>query len=89
ELMLIDEVLTPDSSRYWPLDQWHPGQDQPSFDKQFLREFLLSLERDGKWNRTPPGPTLPLDVVNGTRARYKEAAQRLFGTAAPRQAPAL
>lgn len=77
-LLLADEVLTPDSSRYWPAESWRPGAEQSSFDKQFLREYLLSLEKKGLWHRTPPGPALPPDVIEGTLARYREAAQRLF-----------
>jgi phosphoribosylaminoimidazole-succinocarboxamide synthase len=71
----IDEVLTPDSSRFWPADTWRPGGSPPSFDKQFVRDFL---ERTG-WNKTPPAPALPPDVVAGTRARYAEAYERLTG----------
>ncbi len=71
----IDEVLTPDSSRFWPADTWRPGGSPPSFDKQFVRDFL---ERTG-WNKTPPAPVLPPDVVAGTRARYAEAFERLTG----------
>ncbi|MDA0803108.1 MAG: phosphoribosylaminoimidazolesuccinocarboxamide synthase [Planctomycetota bacterium] len=81
-LLLADEVLTPDSSRYWPADTWNPGQEQVSYDKQFLREYLLQLEKSGQWDRTPPGPELPAEVVEGTLARYREAAQRLFSTEA-------
>jgi len=77
ELILIDEVLTPDSSRYWPLDRWQPGRDPPSFDKQFLRDWLLELESRGEWNRSPPGPELPEPVVEQTLARYREALERL------------
>jgi phosphoribosylaminoimidazole-succinocarboxamide synthase len=73
ELMLIDEALTPDSSRYWPADQYAPGRPQPSFDKQFLRDFL---ERSG-WNKAPPPPPLPREVIEGTAARYREALSRL------------
>jgi phosphoribosylaminoimidazole-succinocarboxamide synthase len=73
ELMLIDEALTPDSSRYWPADQYAPGGPQPSFDKQFLRDFL---EECG-WNKAPPPPHLPADVIAGTAARYDEALRRL------------
>ncbi len=80
-LLLADEVLTPDSSRYWPADTWSPGRDQPSYDKQFMREHLLRLEQAGLWDRTPPGPELPADVVEGTLSRYREAAQRLFAAA--------
>ena len=71
----IDEVLTPDSSRFWPSDTWRPGGSPPSFDKQFVRDFL---EKTG-WNKTPPAPVLPPDVVAGTRARYAEAYERLTG----------
>ena len=75
ELRLIDEVLTPDSSRFWPADQYKPGRDQPSFDKQFLRDYLDKI----KFNRTPPGPVLPADIVQKTRAKYIEAFIRLTG----------
>jgi len=73
ELILIDEVLTPDSSRFWPLDEYTPGQGQPSFDKQFLRDYLSSLD----WNKQPPAPPLPEDIVAKTRARYEEAREKL------------
>src|SRR5664279_4414378 len=72
----IDEALTPDSSRFWPKDTWKPGGSPPSYDKQFVRDFL---ERTG-WNKTPPAPVLPPDVVAGTRARYVEAYEKLTGT---------
>ena len=72
----IDEALTPDSSRFWPKDTWKPGGSPPSYDKQFVRDFL---ERIG-WNKTPPAPGLPPDVVAGTRARYVEAYEKLTGT---------
>ena len=75
QLMLGDEALTPDSSRFWPADQYGPGGPQPSFDKQFVRDFT---EKTG-WNKTYPGPQLPVDVVTGTRARYVEAFERLTG----------
>jgi phosphoribosylaminoimidazole-succinocarboxamide synthase len=75
ELIWIDEALTPDSSRFWPADQYSPGQAQPSFDKQFVRDYL---ERIG-WNKQPPGPALPPDVVQGTRQKYREAYQRITG----------
>ena len=75
ELILIDEVLTPDSSRFWPADQYQPGRSQPSFDKQFLRDYLESLD----WNKTPPAPELPPDVVAKTQAKYAEAFTRLTG----------
>ena len=73
ELLLIDEALTPDSSRYWPADQYQPGRSQPSFDKQFLRDFLES----SGWNKAPPPPALPQTVIDGTAARYQEALRRL------------
>ncbi len=73
EIILIDEVLTPDSSRYWPADQYLPGGPQPSFDKQFLRDFLQS----SGWNKEPPPPQLPADVIAGTASRYREALRRL------------
>ncbi|GAB4518088.1 MAG: phosphoribosylaminoimidazolesuccinocarboxamide synthase [Phycisphaerales bacterium] len=78
ELILVDEALTPDSSRYWDADTWSPGGAQASFDKQFVREFLQGLCDSGRWDKRPPGPELPDDVVAGTRARYREAATRLF-----------
>jgi len=71
----IDEALTPDSSRFWPKGSWKPGGSPPSFDKQFLRDWL---ETTG-WNKTPPAPVLPPDVVAGTRARYVEAYELLTG----------
>jgi phosphoribosylaminoimidazole-succinocarboxamide synthase len=73
QLILIDEALTPDSSRYWPADEYSPGRPQASFDKQFLRDFL---EQSG-WNKTPPPPPLPQAVIEGTAARYTEALERL------------
>jgi phosphoribosylaminoimidazole-succinocarboxamide synthase len=76
ELIWIDEALTPDSSRFWPADQYSPGSAQPSFDKQFVRDYL---ERVG-WNKQAPGPELPADVVAGTRQKYREAYQRLTGS---------
>jgi phosphoribosylaminoimidazole-succinocarboxamide synthase len=76
-LVLGDEALTPDSSRFWPADQYAPGGPQPSFDKQFVRDFC---EKTG-WNKTYPGPELPADVVAGTRARYVEAFEHLTGIA--------
>lgn len=79
EPILIDEALTPDSSRFWPADTYAPGCAQRSFDKQFLREYLESLVHKGQWNKQAPGPELPQDVVAGTLAKYREAAQRLMG----------
>ena len=75
DLLLIDEVLTPDSSRYWPADLWAPGHDVPSFDKQYVREWLDTTD----WDRTPPPPDLPDDIVSGTRNRYIEAYERITG----------
>jgi phosphoribosylaminoimidazole-succinocarboxamide synthase len=69
EIVLIDEVLTPDSSRFWPMDQYEPGHGQPSFDKQYVRDYLEQI----RWNKQPPVPTLPEDVVQRTRAKYIEA----------------
>jgi len=75
DLLLIDEALTPDSSRYWPRDQYQPGRPQPSFDKQFVRDFLEGI----RWNKQPPVPALPDWVVSGTRDKYLEAFRRLTG----------
>jgi phosphoribosylaminoimidazole-succinocarboxamide synthase len=75
KLILIDEVLTPDSSRFWPADQYAPGKGQPSFDKQFVRDYLETLT----WDKTPPGPKLPEDVVAKTGAKYLEAYEKLTG----------
>ena len=75
KLILIDEVLTPDSSRFWPADKYAPGRGQPSFDKQFVRDYLETLT----WDKTPPGPTLPAEVVAKTSATYLEAYERLTG----------
>jgi phosphoribosylaminoimidazole-succinocarboxamide synthase len=74
-VMLIDEAMTPDSSRYWPRDQYAPGGPQPSFDKQFVRDYLEQI----KWNKQPPVPSLPGDVVMRTRDKYLEAYRRLTG----------
>ena len=74
-LVLIDEILTPDSSRFWPLDQYREGVSQPSFDKQFIRDWLES----SGWNKTPPPPSLPLDVITKTSQKYLEAFQKLTG----------
>ena len=73
KLILIDEVLTPDSSRFWPLDEYSPGKGQPSFDKQFLRDYLSSLD----WDKNPPAPKVPQDIIDKTRARYEEALQKI------------
>jgi phosphoribosylaminoimidazole-succinocarboxamide synthase len=78
-LRLIDELLTPDSSRFWPVDRYQPGHSQPSFDKQPLRDYLASLKAASHWNGEPPPPSLPPEVVNATSRRYLEAYQRLTG----------
>lgn len=75
EVVLADEVLTPDSSRYWPADRWEPGRTPPSFDKQYVRDYATSTG----WDRQPPAPALPAEVVAATRARYVEAYERLTG----------
>lgn len=72
-LYLIDEALTPDSSRFWPADQYHPGSSPPSFDKQFIRDYLEKLD----WDKTPPGPRLPEDIIEKSSAKYREAERRL------------
>jgi len=77
DLLLIDEAMTPDSSRYWPRDRYAPGGAQPSFDKQFVRDYLESI----RWNKQPPVPALPDDVVRRTREKYLEAFERLTGHA--------
>jgi len=76
-LVLADEAFTPDSSRFWPADEYEPGRPQPSFDKQYVRDYCESLG----WDKTPPGPELPEEVVDGTRRRYVEAFERLTGLA--------
>jgi phosphoribosylaminoimidazole-succinocarboxamide synthase len=75
KLLLIDELLTPDSSRFWPQSEYRPGGSQKSFDKQFLRDFLLSL----KWDKSPPAPQLPQEIIQKTREKYLEAYKRLVG----------
>ncbi len=72
-LYVADEMLTPDSSRFWPADAWSPGRSPPSFDKQFVRDYLETLD----WDKTAPGPRLPAAVIAGTVARYREALERL------------
>jgi len=84
-IRLIDEVLTPDSSRFWPKDQYQPGRSQPSFDKQPLRDYLEDVKRQGGWNGEAPGPTLPPDVVAATSERYVEAFRLLTGAPLPEQ----
>ena len=74
EVVLIDEVLTPDSSRFWPADQWQPGHNPPSFDKQFVRDYLETLD----WDKTPPGPELPETIIRQTAEKYEEARNRLL-----------
>jgi len=75
EIILIDEVLTPDSSRFWPVDEYKPGQAQKSFDKQFVRDYLESI----KWDKKPPVPHLTDEIMQKTRAKYLEAYRRLTG----------
>jgi phosphoribosylaminoimidazole-succinocarboxamide synthase len=75
ELLLIDECLTPDSSRFWPADRYVVGQSPPSFDKQFVRDYLETLA----WDKTPPGPVLPAEIIEKTAAKYREAFERLTG----------
>ena len=83
ELRLIDEVLTPDSSRFWPADRYAPGRSQPSFDKQPLRDYLAGVRAAGHWNGDAPPPPLPAEVVAATSARYLDAYRLLTGTALP------
>jgi phosphoribosylaminoimidazole-succinocarboxamide synthase len=75
EVVLADEVLTPDSSRFWPAAQYAPGKAQPSYDKQFVRDYLESI----KWNKQPPAPALPEEIAEKTSAKYKEAYRELTG----------
>jgi len=77
KLVLADEAFTPDSSRFWPADEYEPGKPQPSFDKQYVRDYCESLG----WDKTAPGPELPDEVVEGTRRRYVDAFERLTGLA--------
>ncbi len=79
EPILIDEALTPDSSRFWPADKYKPGGPQPSFDKQFLREHLQGLVDRGEWNKQDPGPALPAEIIERTLAKYAEARDKLCG----------
>jgi phosphoribosylaminoimidazole-succinocarboxamide synthase len=79
KVILIDELLTPDSSRFWPKDTYRPGGPQQSFDKQFLRDYLLSLQ----WNKTPPAPQLPEEIIRKTREKYLEAYEKLVGRPLP------
>ena len=75
--MLADEVLTPDSSRWWPVDSYHPDGPQPSFDKQYVRDYLETLD----WDKKPPAPALPEEVIRKTSEKYQEAYTRLTGRA--------
>ncbi|MCP4714594.1 MAG: phosphoribosylaminoimidazolesuccinocarboxamide synthase, partial [Deltaproteobacteria bacterium] len=75
KIILIDEVLTPDSSRFWPQDEYAPGRGQMSYDKQFVRDYLSSLD----WDKNPPPPALPDDIIKKTTGRYIEAYERLTG----------
>jgi phosphoribosylaminoimidazole-succinocarboxamide synthase len=77
KLYLIDEILTPDSSRFWPADEWRPGASPPSFDKQFVRDYLETLD----WNKQAPGPRLPAEIIARTADKYREAYRRLTGDA--------
>lgn len=79
-LLVIDEILTPDSSRFWPADRYQPGRGQPSFDKQPLRDYLADLKRQGRWNGEAPPPPLPPEVVAATSERYRDAYRRITGT---------
>ena len=79
ELILIDECLTPDSSRFWPANSWNPGSNPPSYDKQFVRDYLETLD----WDKTPPAPELPADVAEKTSAKYIEAFEQLTGLKLP------
>ena len=74
-LVLIDEVLTPDSSRYWPAESYAPGQSPPSYDKQFVRDHLLEL----KWDQKPPAPRIPAEVIRRTQEKYLAALEKLLG----------
>jgi len=78
-LLVIDEILTPDSSRFWPADRYEPGRGQPSFDKQPLRDYLADIKRQGRWNGEAPPPPLPAEVVAATSARYRDAYRRITG----------
>ena len=78
-IILVDEVLTPDSSRFWPAEGYKPGKSQPSFDKQFVRDYLDKI----KFDRSPPGPLLPAEIVQKTRAKYIEAYTRVTGQPFP------
>ena len=83
DLLLIDELLTPDSSRFWPADRYTPGRSQPSFDKQPLRDYLEGQKRHGEWNGNSPAPALPWEIVRAASVRYRDAYQRITGNALP------
>jgi len=78
-LLVIDEILTPDSSRFWPADRYQAGRGQPSFDKQPLRDYLAGLKQQGKWDGNAPPPSLPPEVVRATSERYREAYRLITG----------
>ena len=78
--LLIDEIFTPDSSRFWPADEWEPGREQKSFDKQIVRNYLETVVSSGEWDKTPPGPELPKEIVEAASKRYLEAFELLTGT---------
>ncbi len=78
--LLIDEIFTPDSSRFWPAAEWQPGREQPSFDKQIVRNYLETVVAAGEWDKTPPGPLLPDEVVEKSQLRYLEAFELLTGS---------
>jgi phosphoribosylaminoimidazole-succinocarboxamide synthase len=82
-LLVIDEMLTPDSSRFWPAHRYTPGKSQPSFDKQPLRDYLADVRRRGRWDGNPPPPPLPPEIVEATSRRYLEAYRLLTGHALP------
>ncbi|MGH7546346.1 MAG: phosphoribosylaminoimidazolesuccinocarboxamide synthase, partial [Gemmatimonadota bacterium] len=82
-ILLIDEVLTPDSSRFWPADEYEPGRAPRSFDKQPVRDYLDRLAEQGEWDKQPPAPPLPDEVVEATSRRYREAFERLTGGSLP------
>jgi phosphoribosylaminoimidazole-succinocarboxamide synthase len=83
EVLLIDEALTPDSSRFWPADEYAPGATPPSLDKQPVRDYLEGLVQAGDWDRNPPAPDLPEEIVQSTSERYREAYRRLTGEELP------
>ncbi|UCG34543.1 MAG: phosphoribosylaminoimidazolesuccinocarboxamide synthase [Phycisphaerales bacterium] len=81
EIVLADEVLTPDSSRFWPAGRYEPGRDQESFDKQYVRNYLTELVSRGEWDKKPPGPELPAEIVANTASKYRQAYRQLTGLA--------